>query len=106
MAKIKYIEFNGKEHVLDIAPGTSLMQGAINSNVRGIIAECGGACSCATCHVYVDDAWVDKLETRSDMEDAMLEAVVELQPNSRLSCQIKVTESLDGLVVRMPAKQV
>jgi len=106
MAKITYVEFNGKEHVLDIATGTSLMQGAINSNVRGIIAECGGACSCATCHVYVDDAWVDKLDAKSDMEDAMLEAVVELQPNSRLSCQIKVTDSLDGLVVRMPAKQV
>ncbi|HMN46099.1 MAG TPA: 2Fe-2S iron-sulfur cluster-binding protein [Povalibacter sp.] len=106
MAKITYVEFSGKEHVLDIAPGTSVMQGAINHNVRGIIAECGGACSCATCHVHVDDAWVERLEARSDMEDAMLEAVVELQPNSRLSCQIKVTDALDGLVVRMPAKQV
>ncbi len=106
MARITYVEFSGKEQVLDIAPGTSLMQGAINSNVRGIIAECGGACSCATCHVYVDESWVDKLEAKSDMEDAMLEAVVEQQPNSRLSCQIKVTEALDGLVVRMPAKQV
>jgi len=106
MAKITYVEFNGKEHVLDVAPGLSLMQGAINNNVRGIIAECGGACSCATCHVYVDETWADQLDKRSETEEAMLEAVCDLQPNSRLSCQITVTEKLDGLVVRMPAKQV
>ena len=106
MAKITYIEFNGKEHVLDVAPGISVMQGAINNNVRGIIAECGGACSCATCHVYVDEAWVDKLEAKSETEEAMLEAILDPQPNSRLSCQIKVTDDLDGLVVRLPTKQV
>lgn len=106
MAKITYIEFNGKEHVLDVPQGLSVMQGAIENNVRGVIAECGGACSCATCHCYVDDAWVDKLGEKSDEEAAMLDAVCEPRPNSRLSCQIKVTESLDGLVVHLPEKQV
>ena len=106
MAKITYVEFGGKEHVLDVEPGYSVMQGAINNNVRGIIAECGGACSCATCHVYIDESWADKLEKKSEMEEAMLEAVMDEQPTSRLSCQIKVTEALDGLIVRMPPKQV
>ena len=106
MAKITYIEFNGKEHVLEVAPGLSVMQGAITNAVRGVIAECGGALSCATCHVYVDDAWVNRLREKSADEAEMLEAVCDPQPNSRLSCQIKVTEELDGLVVRLPVKQV
>ena len=106
MAKITYVETNGKERVLEVASGLSVMQGAITNTVRGVIAECGGACSCATCHVYVDDAWVDKLSAKSEDEVALLDAVCNPQPNSRLSCQIKVTEELDGLVVRMPVKQV
>ena len=106
MAKITYVQFNGDEYVLDVAPGLSVMQGAIENNVRGVIAECGGACSCATCHVYVDAAWVDRGSEKGEVEESLLEAVCDLQPNSRLSCQIKVTEELDGLVVRMPAKQV
>ena len=106
MTKIVYIEANGTEHTLDVEPGLSVMEGAVRNNVRGIIAECGGACSCATCHVYVDEAWLDKLQPKGDMEEALLDAVVDLQPNSRLSCQLKVTEALDGLIVRMPAKQV
>jgi 2Fe-2S ferredoxin len=106
MAKITYVEFDGKQHVLEVAPGLTLMQGAIENNVRGLIAECGGACSCATCHVYVDEAWVGKLEKKCEIEEAMLEAVCDPQLNSRLSCQIKVTEDLNGLVVTMPAKQV
>jgi 2Fe-2S ferredoxin len=106
MTKITYIEFNGKEHVIDAVCGCSVMEGAIGNNVRGVIAECGGACSCATCHVYVDDAWIDKLDKTSDIEAAMLDAVCERKPNSRLSCQIKVRETLDGLIVRLPEKQV
>jgi len=106
MARITYIEFNGQEHVLEIAPGLSVMQGAVNNNVRGILAECGGACSCATCHVYVDQNWVDKLNDKSEAEAALLEAVMDAQPTSRLSCQINVSDELDGLIVRMPAKQV
>lgn len=106
MAKITYIEFGGKEHVLDIAPGQSVMQGAVANNVRGIIADCGGSCSCATCHVYVDPAWVGKVGEKSPLESALIEEVYDVQANSRLSCQIKVTEDLDGLIVRLPEKQV
>jgi ferredoxin, 2Fe-2S len=106
MVKIAYVQFNGREDVLDVAPGLSVMEGAVRNNVRGIIAECGGACSCATCHVYVDEAWVDRLGKKSEIEEALLDAVCDPQPNSRLSCQIKVTEELKGLVVRIPAKQV
>jgi 2Fe-2S ferredoxin len=106
MARITYLESNGNEHVLDVAPGLSVMEGAAKNNVRGIIAECGGACSCATCHVYVDELWLDRVGKKSELEEALLDAVCDLQPNSRLSCQIKVTEELDGLVVRLPVKQV
>jgi 2Fe-2S ferredoxin len=106
MAKITYIEPDGTERALDIESGLSVMDGAVRNNVRGIIAECGGGCSCATCHVYVDEAWADKVGSKSDMEEAMLEAVMELRPTSRLSCQIKVSDALDGLVVHLPEKQV
>lgn len=106
MTKITYIEYSGTEHVLDIENGLSVMQAAINNNVRGIIGDCGGACSCATCHVYVDPAWLKKTGERSETEEALLEEVCDVQTNSRLSCQIKVTSDLEGLVVRLPAKQV
>jgi len=106
MTKITYVEFGGNERVLDVAPGLSVMEGAVRNNVRGIIAECGGACSCATCHVHVDEAWLDKLDKKSEAEELLLDAVCDLQPNSRLSCQVEVTEKLNGLIVRMPAKQV
>jgi ferredoxin, 2Fe-2S len=106
MPKITYVEFNGHEQVLEIPAGLSVMQGAVNNNVRGILAECGGACSCATCHVYIDESWVERLDKKSANEEAMLDAVCDLQPTSRLSCQINVTNELDGLVVRLPAKQV
>jgi 2Fe-2S ferredoxin len=106
MAKITYIETNGDEHVIEVPNGQSVMQGAVFNNVRGIIAECGGACSCATCHVYVDEGWLARLDAKGGEEEGMLDAVCDPQSNSRLSCQIKVTEELDGLVVRMPVKQV
>jgi ferredoxin, 2Fe-2S len=106
MAKVQYIESAGEEHVLDIEPGLSVMQGAVTNGVRGIIGECGGAASCATCHVYVDPGWLDKLGPKSAIEEALLEEVCAPQPNSRLSCQINVTEELDGLIVRLPLKQV
>jgi 2Fe-2S ferredoxin len=106
MAKITYIEPNGTQRTVDVARGVSVMQGAIDNNVRGIIAECGGGCSCATCHVYVDEAWMQKVGEKSQGEDDMLEAVVDLKPNSRLSCQIAMSDALDGLIVHMPAKQV
>lgn len=106
MASIKYIESSGVEHTLDIAPGVSVMQGAIENNVRGILADCGGACSCATCHVYVDAQWLDKLGPKSEFEEMLLEEVIEPKDNSRLSCQIKINPELDGLVIRLPEKQV
>src|SRR5580658_446035 len=106
MAKITYVEFSGKEHVIDVLPGLSVMEGAVKNDVRGIIAECGGACSCATCHVYVDEVWFDKLGKKGEFEEGLIDNVCDPHPNSRLSCQIKVTEELNGLVVRVPAKQV
>jgi 2Fe-2S ferredoxin len=106
MVTITYIEPGGRGHVVEVEPGLSVMQGAMNGQVRGIIAECGGACSCATCHVYVDPSWIDKVGEKGPTEQMMLEEVCGAQPNSRLSCQIKVSEELEGLVVRMPAKQI
>ena len=105
MAKIKYVEFDGREHEVEVKPGLSVMEGAVKNNVPGIDADCGGACACATCHVYVDEAWTDKTGTASAMEESMLDFAEEVQPNSRLSCQIKVTDALSGLVVRMPPSQ-
>ncbi|MBL8558374.1 MAG: 2Fe-2S iron-sulfur cluster binding domain-containing protein [Hyphomonadaceae bacterium] len=105
MPKITYIESNGKEHVIEVASGMTVMEGAVKHNVPGIDADCGGACACATCHVYVDPAWAEKTGESSGMEQSMLDFANDLQPTSRLSCQIKVTDALDGLVVRLPASQ-
>ena len=105
MPKITYIEFNGNEHEIDVPNGLSVMEGAVRNLVPGIDADCGGACACATCHVYVDPAWTDKTGSREAMEDSMLDFAEQVQDNSRLSCQIKVTDELDGLVVRMPEHQ-
>jgi ferredoxin, 2Fe-2S len=105
MAKIKYIEHNGKEHVVDVKPGMSVMEGAVKNLIPGIDADCGGACACATCHVYVDQAWTAKIEPMQEMEKTMLDFAEAVEPTSRLSCQIKVTEALDGFTVRMPKSQ-
>ena len=105
MAKITYIEFDGTEHPVEVRNGLSVMEGAIRNSVPGIDADCGGACACATCHVFVDPAWTDKTGTRSAMEDSMLDFAENVESNSRLSCQIKVSDALDGLVVRMPESQ-
>ena len=105
MAKITYIENNNKEHIVEIPNGNTVMEGAVQNNVPGIDADCGGAMACATCHIYVDQKWYDKIEKKEDGEDDMLD--VAFQPNkfSRLSCQIIVSDDLDGLIVRMPSKQ-
>ena len=105
MAKITYIEFDGAEHTVDVKPGLSVMEGAVKNNIPGIDADCGGACACATCHVHVDDAWLAKTGEKSAMEESMLDFAEGVDDNSRLSCQIKVTEELDGLIVRMPESQ-
>lgn len=105
MAKITYIEHNGNEHTLDVDNGLTVMEGAVRNMVPGIDADCGGACACATCHVYVDANWTEKTGAREAMEESMLDFAEGVQDNSRLSCQIKVSEALDGLVVRIPEHQ-
>jgi 2Fe-2S ferredoxin len=105
MAKITYIEHNGTEHQVDVPVGRSVMQGAVENGIPGIDADCGGACACATCHVYVDPAWTGKVGARGEREEEMLGFAAETQANSRLACQIPVTAALDGLVVRMPEGQ-
>ncbi len=107
VAKITYIEHGGTEHVVEVANGLTVMEGARDNNIPGIEADCGGACACSTCHVYVDPAWTDKLPAKEDMEEDMLDFAYEPDPaRSRLTCQIKVTDALDGLVVQMPEKQI
>ncbi|MFZ4602545.1 MAG: 2Fe-2S ferredoxin [Alphaproteobacteria bacterium] len=105
MPKITYIEHSGKEHVIDVPAGMSVMEGAVKNAVPGIDADCGGACACATCHVYVDEAWAAKTGQPTGMEQSMLDFASEVEKTSRLSCQIKVSAELDGLVVRMPKSQ-
>ena len=105
MPKITYIAFDGTETTVEAKEGMSVMQTAVNNGVDGIVAECGGACSCATCHVHVDQEWFDKLPEAQSMEKEMLDFVMSPQPTSRLSCQIKVTAELDGLVVNTPESQ-
>ena len=105
MTKITYIEHDGTEHVVDVKPGLTVMEGAVKNNIPGIDADCGGACACATCHVYVDEAWRDKTGERSTMEVSMLDFAEGVKPNSRLACQIKVSDALDGLIVQMPESQ-
>ena len=105
MAKITYVEHDGTEHVVDVADGLSVMEGAVNNMIPGIDADCGGACACATCHVYVDESFMDKIEPKEDMEQTMLDFAPDVKETSRLSCQIKVKPELDGRVVRMPESQ-
>ena len=105
MPKITYITHDGKSHEVEAAAGTTVMENAIKNSVPGIEAECGGACACATCHFYVDEAWQDKTGEADIMEADMLDFAYEPKENSRLSCQIKVTGELDGLVVHVPEKQ-
>ena len=105
MAKITFIQYDGTEHVHDGKTGLSVMEVAVKNNVPGIDADCGGACACATCHVYVDDAWLARTGDKSAMEESMLDFAENVQPNSRLSCQIRVSDDLDGLIVRLPENQ-
>ncbi|ARO13968.1 ferredoxin, 2Fe-2S [Ketogulonicigenium robustum] len=107
MARITYVEFNGTEHVVDVPTGLTVMEGARDNGIPGIEADCGGACSCSTCHVYVDPAWVAQLPERDPMEEDMLDFALEPDPvRSRLSCQLRVTDALDGLRVNMPERQI
>ena len=105
MPKITYIEHNGKSHIQEVSNGLTVMEGAVQNNIPGIDADCGGSCACATCHVYVDEKWFDKLPKKENAEEDMLDMASEPNKFSRLSCQITVEDNLDGLVVKMPLKQ-
>ena len=106
MPRITYVEANGTEHAVDSAVGLTLMEVAVSHSVRGIDAECGGACACATCHVYVDREWAPKLEPKGELERSMLEFAINVRENSRLSCRISVTDELDGLRLGVPQSQI
>ena len=105
MAKIVFEEPDGKEHAVDIANGQSIMEGAVRAAVSGIDADCGGACSCATCMVYVAEEWRDRLPPKDSTEQAMLEFCPHVEESSRLSCQIEVSDALDGLRLKVPPSQ-
>jgi ferredoxin, 2Fe-2S len=104
--RVTYIEPSGRARTIDAPVGTTAMEAAVDNGVEGIVAECGGACSCATCHVYVEPPWIERLPRPHAQEDGMLDCVLDRRPNSRLSCQIKLTEELDGLVVRVADEQI
>ena len=101
MPKVIYVQPDGSRREIEVEPGLTVMEGAVNSDIDGIVAECGGACACATCHAYIDEAWLAKVPKMDDMEDCMLDAAYERRPSSRLTCQIEVTHALDGLVVHV-----
>jgi len=105
MPKITYIEHSGKSHTIEVPKELSVMEGALQNNIPGIDADCGGACACATCHVYVDEKWFGKLKKKDDAEQDMLDMAFEPNKFSRLGCQITVTNDLNELVVKMPSKQ-
>lgn len=105
MPKITFIEHNGTKHEVEAEAGMTVMEVAVKNTVPGIEAECGGACACATCHVYVEEAWCEATGQPEEMEEDMLDFAFDVRDSSRLSCQIKVTDDLDGLVVNVPEKQ-
>ncbi len=105
MPTVKFIEADGTEKIVEVTEGTSLMQAALENDVVGIQGDCGGACSCATCHCYIDESFASKTGEPDPIESSMLDFAVDPQPNSRLGCQVEVTEALSGIVVRLPASQ-
>ncbi len=105
MTKITYIEHNKKSHTVEVAKGLTVMEGAVENNIPGIDADCGGGMACATCHVYVKEEWFNKVNKKSEGEDDMLDQAYEPNKYSRLSCQISVTDDIDGLIVNLPEKQ-
>ena len=105
MTRINFIEHNGKSHLVEVADGSSLMQAAVDNMVPGIVADCGGACSCATCHCYIEGEWASRVPAAEELEVSMIESATHTRPSSRLSCQIQVVPELDGLVVHLPVSQ-
>lgn len=105
MTKITYIEHGGTEHAVDVADGLSVMEGAVKYTIPGLDGDCGGACACATCHVYIPTEWADKCDPVDELERDMLDFAFDVNDTSRLSCQIKVSSALEGLIVRLPKRQ-
>jgi len=106
MASVTYVAHDGTRRTIEVKTGDSVMQGAVNNMINGIVAECGGALACATCHCYVDDAWIERTGSASATESEMLDSTAaERRPGSRLSCQIVVSDALDGLIVHLPERQ-
>ena len=105
MAKITYIEHTNKKHIVEVSNNMSVMEGAVQNNIPGIDADCGGSMACSTCHVYIDKKWFDKLEKKDEGEEDMLDMAYQPNKFSRLSCQLLVSDELDGLILRMPSKQ-
>jgi len=103
--KVTYIENSGKVHTIEVAEGWSLMEGAVKHLIPGIDADCGGACACATCQVYVAPEWEERLPPKSEMEETMLDFAPDVRPESRLSCQLRMTADLDGIVLKLPKTQ-
>ena len=106
MPNIRYHDRAGKVHDVTVPSGTTLMEGAVDNDVPGIVAECGGACACATCHAYIGEGWLSKLPPMEDMEDAMLDSARERRPNSRLTCQIEMSHALDGIEVHVADNEI
>ncbi len=105
MAKVTYIQADGSSKDVEVQPGQSIKDGAVNNLIPGILAECGGACACATCHVYIDGAWWEKTGPAGAVEADMLDFATDVREHSRLSCQVDVTAEMDGLVIHVPAEQ-
>jgi len=106
MASIKYVDSKDNARTVDAGAASTVMQAALDNMIDGIVGECGGSCSCGTCHCYVDTAWLDKLPPLSEIERQTLECAIDVRPNSRLSCQLRITEELDGLVIHLPESQL
>ena len=106
MAKITYVEYNGKSHTINVDNGLTVMEGAVQNDIPGIDADCGGSMACATCHVYVKEDWFNKVNPKTEGEDDMLDQAYEPKSNSRLSCQLIVSDELEGLIVNLPEKQI
>lgn len=106
MAKVTYIEFGTeKEHTVDLSPGMSLLEGALKFAIPGIDGDCGGSCACATCHIYLDPDWFEKCGPRDELEADMLDFAFDVSEFSRLACQVRITDEMDGLIVRTPERQ-
>lgn len=105
MPRVTYVEFDGTERVAEVRLGQTVMEGAVENRISAIVADCGGLCACSTCHLYVDDAWLAACGERTELEDGMLDFAVDVRANSRLSCQIRITDALDGLIVHLPERQ-